>query len=410
MPRITARNNETKEEVTFEWHGDEPPTDADMDEIFSEAAAQKIPAGAGDPPARDWGDTATDLLPLAGGIAGGILGAPAGPGAIGTAALGGAAGQGLKRVIEGLRGRRDPSKDTTLSVAKDLGIAGLEQGVGQATGMGAAKVLSKLGRTAATGSLGAQASVRKKFPTVDLEGVALREGMPNAAKAARLSKAANTAVSDAVQQADLAGAAPITADEINRGLRPLYTRMRQAGLTENARDVLEAGRLSQRRYPKGLRLPGAQILKQEEAIAGRAAQAGAADPRAASMAARIAQKKGKSIASALRSRSSKIGEALDRSQELMALDKAMQAAGGRTPLLRNLLIAAPAAGGLSGGYYGGDTKSALSGAAAGFALTNPRSLALLARLLTAGAPAGREAARAGTVGLASLLPSHDRED
>jgi len=38
MAEYTARDNQTGKEVTFEWHEPQPPTDADMQEIFAEAA------------------------------------------------------------------------------------------------------------------------------------------------------------------------------------------------------------------------------------------------------------------------------------------------------------------------------------------------------------------------------------
>jgi hypothetical protein len=80
----------------------------------------------------------TKMLPLAGGIVGGIAGAPLGPaGAVGGATLGGAAGQSYRDLIEtNLLGK--PQSSTT-EVAKGIGTAAVEEGASQLLGMGIMK-------------------------------------------------------------------------------------------------------------------------------------------------------------------------------------------------------------------------------------------------------------------------------
>ena len=35
MPRYTVKNKESGQTITFNWNGKEPPTDADMAEVFA---------------------------------------------------------------------------------------------------------------------------------------------------------------------------------------------------------------------------------------------------------------------------------------------------------------------------------------------------------------------------------------
>jgi hypothetical protein len=46
MPQYTVKDNTTGKTVTFEWHAAEPPTDADMEEVFSAAASSSPDASA----------------------------------------------------------------------------------------------------------------------------------------------------------------------------------------------------------------------------------------------------------------------------------------------------------------------------------------------------------------------------
>jgi len=71
-------------------------------------------------------------LPIAGGIVGGILGLPSGPGAVGTAALGGAGGEAYRQLAARALGMEAPQ--TSTEAAKKIGISATEQGVGEAVG------------------------------------------------------------------------------------------------------------------------------------------------------------------------------------------------------------------------------------------------------------------------------------
>jgi hypothetical protein len=41
MPQYQAKDAQTGKTVTFEWHGDGEPTDADMEEVFAAAGSQE---------------------------------------------------------------------------------------------------------------------------------------------------------------------------------------------------------------------------------------------------------------------------------------------------------------------------------------------------------------------------------
>ena len=83
--------------------------DADIERIL--AADNPAPVSSHEPgqkSERTWTDTAVDALPVIGGALGGIAGAGLGPLAIGTAAIGGAGGEGFRRAINDLRGKGNP--------------------------------------------------------------------------------------------------------------------------------------------------------------------------------------------------------------------------------------------------------------------------------------------------------------
>ena len=71
-------------------------------------------------------------LPIAGGVIGGLAALPSGPGAVGGAALGGAAGEAYRQI--GARALGMDAPDTSMEAAKKIGIEGATQGVAEATG------------------------------------------------------------------------------------------------------------------------------------------------------------------------------------------------------------------------------------------------------------------------------------
>jgi hypothetical protein len=74
-----------------------------------------------------------DTLPAAGGILGGVLGAPSGPAAVGASALGGAAGEAFKQLAERAIGVKAPESGTEAAagIATEAVLQGAGEGVGR---------------------------------------------------------------------------------------------------------------------------------------------------------------------------------------------------------------------------------------------------------------------------------------
>lgn len=85
----------------------------------------------------------TSELPIVGGIAGAAAGE--GIGSIPGAAIGGAAGESGRQLINRFLGIKDEGTDTSSGASEGIGKAGLEQGAIEAATMGAGKVLKPIG-------------------------------------------------------------------------------------------------------------------------------------------------------------------------------------------------------------------------------------------------------------------------
>src|SRR4030042_2659420 len=108
MPQYTVKDNETGKTITFDWQGQSPPTDADMEQVFSEAKGMQKPSAS---PLfqnivsmiKDLPRNTVNLLPEIAATAGGITGAmlPPGniPGGIAGAILGGSIGSHGKQAL-----------------------------------------------------------------------------------------------------------------------------------------------------------------------------------------------------------------------------------------------------------------------------------------------------------------------
>ena len=115
--------------------------------IFAASVPTKLTAPNGPAAGRGTGyrsnaDVITPNLPAIGGAIGGLIGAETGPGAIGTAAAGGAIGESAKQLINRMRGTGDVPQTGGEAAAGIAGQAAL-QGAFQGAGIG----LSKLGDT-----------------------------------------------------------------------------------------------------------------------------------------------------------------------------------------------------------------------------------------------------------------------
>jgi hypothetical protein len=218
-------------------------------------------------------------------------------------------------------------------------------------------------------SLGAQQAVRKEFSNVDLDRVALREGaIPSnvastkaiaeramdAGKAVKTTAAAQGPATLATPRAVAAG-----------GLRTLYKEAKQAKKPDVQSAVLERIKQIRSEYGPGLDASGAQARKQFLQGEGRAALS-APNPRQAGMGAQIADAERESLTKILHSNPA-MHEALSRSQELMALERAMENAGNRTSLLADAI---GGGAGAAAGLASGNPAAALWTVPMGMAITH----------------------------------------
>lgn len=258
MPqRLTVRDEQTGRTITFDWHGDSPPTDADFEEIF---------AAAGEPE-KDWGDTIADALPTVGGMVGGAAGMTAGPGAAVVspvlAALGGAAGQAGRRVIQGLRGRDVPQGGALLT---DLATAGAVEGGTQAVGGAIGSGLTRGARRLYQGLAKPATALRREFPT--LIDDALTERIPlTRGGAGRIEARMRGSAQEAdalIDAAQAGGAAPVAVRDVLPALRPVVSTLRQRaeiGQPSQLTAVGQRGRRLLAAHPQGIPLTRAQQLK-----------------------------------------------------------------------------------------------------------------------------------------------------
>ena len=174
MPRVTLPDGRI---VDF-------PDSMPLEQIEAEAARLSRP----EPPAseRPWMDTATSLLPMAGGIAGGMMGGIGGtvagmgvggiPGAVGGATLGGAAGESLRQIIDRLRDHEAPV--SPFQAASQIGTQGAIQGGSELIGVGIAKGATTGARAVYRGYLKPSLAANKLSKANQVVQTALDEAIP----------------------------------------------------------------------------------------------------------------------------------------------------------------------------------------------------------------------------------------
>src|SRR3990167_7289850 len=277
MPEYTVRDKTTGKIVTFRWHAPDPPTAADIEEVF--AAAAQAPSRTPTPPAeRTWADTATDLLPTAGGMTGGLIGGIGGtvaglgvggvPGAVGGATLGGATGEALRQVVNRLRG--EPVPETMGAAAGRIGLEGAKQGGSELAGAGLVKGASVVGRTLLENAVRPTQTLLREFP--DVMATIAKERLPVGASlltktkgselAARKLGAASKAGRNLLTRATSEGA-QYSADEVATPVLQLIDDLAKQPLRE-AQEQQLAGMISEflRRHDGPLTPLAVKELKQ----------------------------------------------------------------------------------------------------------------------------------------------------
>jgi len=255
--------------------------------------------------------------------------------------------------------------------------------VGQAAGP-VRQLLSRFAPRVMRQAMGAQESIRRKFPTVDLDEEAVaRQLVPGSSSSIEATRAAASAAGQAVpaagRAADTAGAAPIRISLDS--LRQLHQRAGQARMPDQQQRIVQAMREFRKNAPGGMSVEDALVAKTEWQNLAKGALQGATDPRAASGNAKIARAIAGELTAATRQHPG-VAAALDESQKLMALSRAMEKTGRRTSILRDAIAAGAgtAAGAATGGPAGAMITAPLA-IAANRAVTSPQVLGRTANLM-----------------------------
>lgn len=288
------------------------------------------------------------------------------------------------------------------------------QVVGQGPGL-VAKALQKIAPGMMRNALGAQQGIRNKFPTVNLDAVALREGAVPGSKRSiaaigRAAQGANSGIQAAAQAADAAGVAPVQPRQVVGEFRKLFDRAGAARLPEDQSAIVQRANEIRKQYRGGLSRADAIVAKQETADRAKGLLQGAADPRTANIAKKLAKAETAGLTAAAHTDPG-VSEALTRSQELMALNKAMKQTGNRTSILRDALAtsAGVGVGAMAGGPVGAMITAPLV-VAANRAATSPQLLGRMANKMSrAGAQSTGQTERIMRSLLAEIMMANSHE-
>ena len=170
MPTYTVRHKESGKTIKFNWNAPEPPTDADMEEVFSAAKVTTAPAPAAPAPSSGV-EFNPDMYPADAGVAnvlkpmvrpaleyggmaaGATVGALTGPvGSLAGAGLGYGAGKGIADLLDEWSGLKEtkPLGQKFVQSGKDVVSGAAMEAGGQILGAG----ITKAGEAIANSKLG----------------------------------------------------------------------------------------------------------------------------------------------------------------------------------------------------------------------------------------------------------------
>lgn len=197
---------------------------------------------------RKVAELALDWAPTIGGMAGGVGGLAAGPGAIVAspvlAAMGGAAGSGVKMLGETLLGKREAPG--ALEQAQEAGIEAAKQGVSQLGGQLAGKGLQFAGKRLYSGLLKPAKALRESFGgSGAIAETALQQRIPISTGGlekvtGRLGGSRAKAL-ELVRAADEAGSTSPKAAEIIREFEPVVETLRKRADVGQASELARVG-------------------------------------------------------------------------------------------------------------------------------------------------------------------------
>lgn len=430
MPKkYKVTDSSTGKTYTFDWNGAQPPTDADLDEIFASAKGPEQPApelpltrqrgphgGPVQPehPYAKLGRLATDNLPMIGGIAGGLAAAPftggmSIPAALalgaGGAAIGGAAGAAGRAGIKELEGV-DDGISSPGDLGKDMALESAIQGgsrlIGGGLTAGAGKVLQKGGEGLYRLALRPEMKeLASKFPGVTRAGLAQeairgRAGITQngAARVGGLIAGNENAATQAV--AALPKGTTVPMKVLTDAAKPALTQARsEAAANKVVKPLFQHVKNMKASHPD--QIPVAKLLEMQRATAVRGGLPSGVTPTTPQpLGTNLIRATDRAVAGAAQKNLEQLAPTLVPINQQLPTQYALRAAieqAVQRPALSQYMTTgavAPLGGAAFGGVTGyqasgGDPLAGFAGAAAGALLTNPRTL-------------GNAAIRAGQMG------------
>lgn len=390
MPNYTVKDAQTGKTITFAWNAPEPPTEADMAEVFQAAQGQAEPSAP-----------AGGMLPTAGSFLGSLAGTfvPV-PGArVAGAALGGALGKGAELLLD------DKEQSLGEGVRSMLSEGG-EQGAYEAAGGLVGKGLKAIAPKIADVALNASKSVTLKTPQVGQTYVDVGKLFPrlrggvgavgkrsSAEQAGRLVKESAGASRAAIEAADMAKAAPVRGRQVIQQLRPVYDEaadLARTGKTDTRGAIVARARSFGRQNRAISNTEANRLRGRLDTAADRAFKA----ERELGQPAGIEAQMDKALAGGLRSAvrtnvdaarpagAVPLEQMTGRTKDLAGLHRALSDASTRRhQLTRNMALMASTAG-VGGSVLTGDPTAGLGSGlgtlGAAYMLTSPRNLGRMA--------------------------------
>lgn len=314
MPQYQVRDEQTGKTITFEWHGQGEPTEADLSEVFAEASKPQGPSTA---------ERITDSLPTAMGMAGSFLGgSKASPAGMALAGIGGAAGEAFKQVADSVRGDFSEVPETVGGRLAKIGTEGLKQAGMEGAGRGLMGLIAKPARALYRGVI--PKNIQDKFSTADLaqSGLDSRVVLGTKGGTARAQAAGTRA--NANVQATAEKAPSLTAADVQAAFKPKYNKALSAGKTDRANEINAHVKQSMDEIGPG-NFSGKQQLARKEFLEqeGKAAM-GAPNPNMMAVNPQLANIERKALVKNLR-KSPEMADALNKSQAAIGVERAAKA-------------------------------------------------------------------------------------
>lgn len=370
---------------------------------------------------RDWARGGINAIPAVMGMLGGLSAAPAAPAfplaPIIMAGAGGSGGEAIKQLLNRATGL-GPAPETAGQALRGISQQGNTQAALETVGQGAGLMLSKLAPMLGRAGIKASPTLQAEFPGLEKTMIRERAMTAGAADAARAKSAANTAslLNDAEQAGMTATAADIAAPALNRAEKALRRPLTQAErgriiveVRDRANQLLEGRTMGIPRVPS---TPGGNPAAAIFSPTETKELAQIAQDEASSMLRQdVRSPRGEAVprstdydiakgAAAAKNKLPGVGASEKRTQELIGLQRALEArAASHNPTVPQLV--ALGAGGATGGLVGHGALPAELSALAAYGATSPAALRAYALGLTH--PAFRPTMGALPLGLEALL-------